>query len=86
MARKPSAKKTPGKKKRRRKKMKLTLRSRKMKSDQGYFDKVGWSTADQGRILGAEPESKEPTEVEHQCTMCDSKPHHGTERCWSSIR
>ena len=32
-----------GKKKRRRRKMRLTLKSRGLKKDQGYTDKVGWS-------------------------------------------
>ena len=36
-----------GKKKRRRRKMKLTLKSRGLKKDQGYSDKIGWSTATQ---------------------------------------
>ena len=72
MARKSAKKKTGGKKKRRRKKMKLTLRSRKMKSEHSYFDKVGWSTTGGERLLDEQPQSDEPTEIDHQCSMCGS--------------
>ncbi len=68
MARKPTKK--AGGKKRRRRKMKLTLRSRSVKDD-SYFDKVGWSTQDSGRVLG-ETQQDVPQEVEHQCSLCGS--------------
>jgi len=71
MARKSAKKNVGGKKKRRRKKMKLTLRSRKMKDEQGYSDKVGWSTAGGERLL-EQQQSDEPTEIDHQCSMCGS--------------
>ncbi len=57
-----------GKKKRRRRKMRLTLKSRGLKKDQGYTDKVGWSTAKQDTPEDTGP--VEPQVVRHQCTMC----------------
>ena len=57
-----------GKKKRRRRKMKLTLKSRGLKKDQGYSDKVGWSTAAQNTTQETGP--VEPQVIRHQCTMC----------------
>ena len=72
MARKSRKKGAAGGKKRRRKKLKLTLRSRKVKGEQSYFDKVGWSTANSGRLLDEHPKSSEPTEIDHQCSMCGS--------------
>ena len=56
-----------GKKKRRRRKMRLTLKSRGLKKDQGYTDKVGWSTAKQDTPEDTGP--VEPQVVRHQCTM-----------------
>ena len=61
-----------GKKKRRRRKMRLTLKSRGLKKDQGYTDKVGWSTAKQDTPEDTGP--VEPQVVRHQCTMCGAKP------------
>ena len=57
-----------GKKKRRRRKMKLTLKSRGLKKEQGYTDKVGWSTATQNMAQDTGP--VEPQVVRHQCTQC----------------
>ena len=57
-----------GKKKRRRRKMKLTLKSRGLKKDQGYTDKDGWSTATQNTAQDTGP--AEPQTVRHQCTFC----------------
>lgn len=72
MARKPTKKNASSGKKRRRKKLKLTLRSRKLKGEQGYFDKIGWSTAGSSRLLEDQPKSQEPAEIDHQCSMCGS--------------
>ena len=57
-----------GKKKRRRRKMRLTLKSRGLKKDPGYTDKVGWSTAKQDTPQDTGP--VEPQVIRHQCTMC----------------
>ena len=57
-----------GKKKRRRRKMRLSLRSRGLKKEQGYSDKVGWSTAAQDTPQDSGP--VEPEVIRHQCTMC----------------
>jgi hypothetical protein len=71
MAKKPIKKKA-GRKKRRRKKLKLTLRSKGIRGKQSYQDKVGWSTTDTSQVLGEVEKSAEPEEVEHQCSMCGS--------------
>ena len=58
-----------GKKKRRRRKMRLTLKSRGLKKDQGYTDKVGWSTA-ASQNTPQDTGPAEPQVIRHQCTMC----------------
>lgn len=71
MAKKPSEKKA-GKPKRRRRKLKLTLRSKKMKGDGSYAEKIGWSTQNTGRVLDGGVKEEEVIEVEHQCSLCGS--------------
>ena len=56
-----------GKKKRRRRKMKLTLKSRGLKKESGYSDKVGWSQVSENT---AKEEKIESTTIRHQCSMC----------------
>ena len=58
-----------GKKKRRRRKMRLTLKSRGLKKEAAYGDKVGWS-----QVSSDEPQSEkiESTTIRHQCSMCGS--------------
>jgi len=64
------AAKPPGKKKRRRKKLRLSLKSSKLKKTDSYTDNLGWST-DVGRTLTDEtPEKKEPETIKHQCESC----------------
>jgi hypothetical protein len=57
-----------GGKKRRRRKLKLTLKSRTIKKGESYSDGVGWSqaTGDTGGTTGP----VEPQVIRHQCTMC----------------
>ena len=66
MARKAA---TPGGgKKRKRRKMRLTLKSRSLKKDQGYTDRVGWS-----QVASDSPKDTGPVEpqtIRHQCTFC----------------
>ncbi|MEE2758693.1 MAG: hypothetical protein VYA86_01800 [Candidatus Thermoplasmatota archaeon] len=57
-----------GKKKRRRRKMRLTLKSRGLKKDQGYTDKVGWSQVSNDTPANTGP--VEPQVIRHQCSMC----------------
>ena len=57
-----------GKKKRRRRKMKLTLKSRGLKKEQGYSDKIGWSTASESAAQDTGP--VEPQVIRHQCSFC----------------
>ena len=57
-----------GKKKRRRRKMRLTLKSRGLKKDQGYTDKVGWSQVSNDTPVNTGP--VEPQVIRHQCSMC----------------
>ncbi|MBN16882.1 MAG: hypothetical protein VYC11_04920 [Candidatus Thermoplasmatota archaeon] len=66
MARKAAA--PGGGKKRKRRKMKLTLKSRRLKSEQGYTDKVGWSQVQNNSPVDTGP--VEPQVIRHQCTMC----------------
>ena len=57
-----------GGKKRRRRKLKLTLKSRTIKKGESYSAGVGWSqaTGDTGGATGP----VEPQVIRHQCTMC----------------
>ena len=72
MVKKPAGKKAGKPKRRRRRKMKLTLRSKKMRGKESYNDKVGWSTQNTGRVLDGISDVEEVKEVEHQCTLCGS--------------
>ena len=66
MARKAAA--PGGGKKRKRRKMRLTLKSRSLKKDQGYTDSVGWS-----QVASDSPKDTGPVEpqtIRHQCTFC----------------
>ena len=65
-----ATKKTPpGKRKKRKRKIRLSLKSSKMKKTDSYTDQVGWSTQ-VGRPLEEAPKSKEPETIRHQCTLC----------------
>tara|TARA_B100000609_G_scaffold65339_1_gene51517 strand:+ start:256 stop:552 length:297 start_codon:yes stop_codon:yes gene_type:complete len=66
MARKGAA--PGGGKKRKRRKMRLTLKSRGLKKDQGYADKVGWSQVSNDAPKNTGP--VEPQTIRHQCTFC----------------
>ena len=66
MARKAAA--PGGGKKRKRRKMRLTLKSRGLKKEQGYTDKVGWSQVSNDTAKDTGP--VEPQVIRHQCTMC----------------
>ncbi|MGB0476122.1 MAG: hypothetical protein ACPG7Q_01295 [Candidatus Poseidoniaceae archaeon] len=66
------ADKAPGGKKRRRKrKLRLTLRQNKIKKADTYTDSLGWST-DVGRTLEDAPKAQEPEMINIQCDMCGS--------------
>lgn len=68
MAAKPPAKK----KGRRRRKMRLTLKQKKMDTtSDSYTDSLGWSTA-VGRTLDDAPKAAEPEFINVQCEMCGS--------------
>ena len=65
-----ATKKTPpGKRKKRKRKIRLSLKSSKMKKTDSYTDQVGRSTQ-VGRTLEEAPKSKEPETIRHQCTLC----------------
>ena len=69
MAKKRNPKTGAGGKKRRRRKLKLTLRSRTIKKNESYIDKVGWSQAGAtGDDTSTGPVA--PEVIRHQCTMC----------------
>lgn len=57
-----------GGKKRRRRKLRLTLKSRGLKKEQGYTEKVGWSQVASNTPTDTGP--VEPQVIRHQCTMC----------------
>ena len=59
----------PGKRRKKKRKIRLSLKSSKMKKTDSYSDQVGWST-DVGRTLGEAPKSKEPDTIKHQCSHC----------------
>ena len=58
-----------GKPRERKRKLRLSLKSSKLKKTDSYKDQLGWST-DVGRTI-AEPEKpKEPETIKHQCSLC----------------
>ena len=67
-----AAKTPPGKKKgKRKRKMRLSLKQSKLRSEDKYSDSLGWST-DVGRTLTDEPVKKGPDTIKVQCDMCGS--------------
>jgi transcription elongation factor Elf1 len=74
MAAKRPTKKKPavsGKKKRR-KKMRLSLKSRSIKEKDSYTASVGWSTSAKTLDDPALAIPTEPDKLKHQCTLCGS--------------
>ena len=63
------ASKTPPGKRRKKRKIRLSLKSSKLKKADSYSDQVGWST-DVGRTLEAAAKPKGPDTIKHQCEMC----------------
>lgn len=63
------ASKAPPGKRRKKRKIRLSLKSSKLKKTDTYSDQVGWST-DVGRTLGEAPKAKEPETIKHQCSLC----------------
>ena len=66
------AKSPSGKKKRRRKKLRLTLKSRNIKETDTYSDQVGWETSRALEDPNAGATPNEPEFLRHQCTLCGS--------------
>ena len=63
------ASKAPPGKRRKKRKIRLSLKSSKLKKTDTYSDQVGWST-DVGRTLGEAPKAQEPDTIKHQCSLC----------------
>ena len=59
----------PGKRKKKKRKIRLSLKSSKMKKTDTYSDQLGWST-DVGRTLEEKAKPKGPDTIKHQCQMC----------------
>lgn len=59
----------PGKRKKKKRKIRLSLKSSKMKKTDSYTDQLGWST-DVGRTLEEKAKPKAPDTIKHQCQMC----------------
>jgi len=59
----------PGKRRKKKKKIRLSLKSSKIKKTDSYSDSLGWST-DVGRTLNDPEKPKEPDTIKHQCQMC----------------
>jgi len=57
----------PRKKKR---KMRLSLRQKKISKTDSYTDSLGWSQSTSGRVLEDVPKSTEPETLVIQCEMC----------------
>ena len=57
----------PRKKKR---KMRLSLRQKKIKQTDSYTDSLGWSQSSAGRVLEDAPKAVEPETLVIQCEMC----------------
>ena len=64
-----ATKKAPPGKRRKKIKIRLSLKSSKMKKTDAYTDQVGWSTQ-VGTTLGEAPKKKEPDTIRHQCSLC----------------
>ena len=62
-------KKSPPAKRRKKRKIRLSLKSSKIKKSDSYTDQIGWSTQ-AGRTLEEAPKSKEPETIRHQCSLC----------------
>ena len=63
------ATKAPPGKVRKKRKLKLSLKSKKMKKADTNSDQVGWST-DVGKTLSETAKPKGPDTIKHQCEMC----------------
>ena len=61
----------PGKRRKKKRKIRLSLKSSKIKKTDSYTDSLGWST-DLGRTLNEPDKPKEPDTIKHQCEMCGS--------------
>lgn len=73
MAQKPPPKKRAAGGKKRKRKVKLTLKSRTIKDEGGYSDRVGWSSLEtSGRVLDDAPKDAVPDIWKHQCSSCGS--------------
>jgi len=59
----------PGKRRKKKRRLRLSLKSSKLKKADSYSDQVGWST-DVGRTLSDAPKTKEPDTIKHQCSLC----------------
>ena len=59
----------PGKRRKKKRRIRLSLKSSKMKKSDSYTDQVGWST-DVGRTLEETAKPKAPDTIRHQCAMC----------------
>jgi rubrerythrin len=63
------ATKAPPGKRRKKRKLRLSLKSSKLKKSDTYSDQVGWST-DVGKTLTDAVKEKGPDTLKHQCEMC----------------
>lgn len=59
----------PGKRRKKKRKLRLSLKSSKLTKTDSYSDQVGWST-DVGRTLNEAVKPKGPDNIKHQCEMC----------------
>tara|TARA_B100001113_G_scaffold347313_1_gene339542 strand:+ start:881 stop:1168 length:288 start_codon:yes stop_codon:yes gene_type:complete len=66
-----ASKTPPGKRRKKKRKIRLSLRSSKIKKKDSYSDSLGWST-DVGRTLTDPEKPKQPDTIKHQCKMCGS--------------
>jgi len=72
-AKRPRGGKSPtGKKKRRRRKLRLTLKSRNIKDADSYTDQVGWETSRVLEDANADTVHTAPEFLRHQCSLCGS--------------
>tara|TARA_B100001564_G_C20606713_1_gene655529 strand:+ start:293 stop:667 length:375 start_codon:yes stop_codon:yes gene_type:complete len=60
----------PPKQRKKKRKMRLSLRQKKIKKTDDYTDSIGWSQSNQGRVLEDAPKSLEPETIMVQCEMC----------------
>ncbi len=68
--RRPRREGRPPKHRKKKRKMRLSLRQKKIKKTDDYTDSIGWSKSSEGRVLEDPQKPIEPETIIVQCDMC----------------